>query len=524
MWDNIVQAPEKTRPGIEPLPRDQQSKEILSVARGGGIAFVGAFTTRALSYIYSLVLIRSLGAESFGLYTLALAIITLVGLIADLGLVQGVVRYGAIQSHAKGRAGTHKVTIVALQIVVPASLLFMFTLFFGANYLAILFSKPDLGPLIKSMGISIPFMSIQALLLASTRSLKIIKYSVIVWVVQPLCALLLAMLFIFCKLGILGVSFAYSISTILGACLASYFYLRLMINARKSDEKFSLSQMVKFSLPVSINSWVDFANQRSEIYFLGFLSSAIDVGIYNISWRLAGLETILIESLNQLFGPFTSELSYQHKIKKLGELYKTQAKWGFSFALVLFLIYILFGADIMSIFDATFVRGTTVLIMIGLAQLINAITGPCGTVLLMSGHSGLSLLNTIILLVSSILLDWILILNHGLTGAAWAGLLTIVLVNILRVAEVWIILKIHPFRWDLIKPLIAGISSFGAVYILRAFFPTDSLLIDLLWIILFILFYIIILIFLKINQEDKMVITAIQQKIFGSKKKPDIVY
>jgi len=51
VWDNIVQAPEKTRPGIEPLPRDQQGKEILSVARGGGIAFVGAFTTRALSYI-----------------------------------------------------------------------------------------------------------------------------------------------------------------------------------------------------------------------------------------------------------------------------------------------------------------------------------------------------------------------------------------------------------------------------------------------------------------------------------------
>jgi O-antigen/teichoic acid export membrane protein len=171
----------------------------------------------------------------------------------------------------------------------------------------------------------------------------------------------------------------------------------------------------------------------------------------------------------------------------------------------------------MTFFDESYNRGAQVLIALAFAQLINALTGPCGTVLLMSGHSGLSLLNTLLLFGTSILLDWLLIPTYGLAGATLAGVLTIIFVNLLRVVEVWLTLKIHPLRWDFLKPLAAGVLGFAIVSLLRELVPMSTLFIDILWSILLILLYGIILILLKLDREDQMVLTTIQQKLAGSR-------
>lgn len=514
--DSLARNNQKTQDSTPNLVSNPQPKEILVVASGGGISLVGSIIERGLGYIYSAVLVWWLGAESFGLFTLAMAISTLVGMIANLGLAQGVVRYGAIESQIRGRGGVHGVTVAALKIAVPASFFVMSVMLWSASSLANVFNKPELSPLLKAMAISIPFMSVQFIFLASTRALKVMKYSVIVGVFQPLIALVSAGLLFAAGYGILAISFAYSVSYMLGACLAAFYYLRLTLHKNKLKSKFAFAEMVRFSLPLSLIQWINYTNQRTEVFFLGLLPTTIDVGIYNIALRLAGLETIFIDSLNQIFGPFTSELSHQRQIEKLENLYKTVAKWAFTGGLVLFLTYMLFATTIMKLFDISFVQGTSVLIALGFAQLINAVTGPCGTVLLMSGRSGLSLMNTLILLGTSILLDWFLIPRYGLVGATLAGASTIILVNILRVIEVWATLRIHPFRWDFIKPLAAGISSFAVVYLLRFVVANDSLLMNLVYVTSFVLCFITFIILLKLNQEDTMILKAIRQKITGS--------
>jgi O-antigen/teichoic acid export membrane protein len=518
MSDTVSGISHKPKGSTQIRMSDQGKRDSLAIAGGGSTVLVSRVAVRGINYAYTAALVWGLGVESFGLFTLALAITGAVGVISNLGLGHGIVRFGAIQAETQGRVGIHRTTMAALVISLPIALLFMLALLLSADLIASgIFNKPQLAPLIRALALSIPFMSLQVSLLAGTRALKAMKYSVHVWVIQPLAALVLAALLLVSGLGMQAVAFSFAASYVLGAGLALFYYVRVIATKEKSGTPFSMRQMLRFSLPLSLNRLVHFTNERTELFFLGLLPGAIDVGIYNVGWRMAGMETVFRESLEQIFEPFSSALSHRKEIEQLGALYKTTAKWSFTGALMLFLIYVLFAKTILGVFDPSFVAGAGVLILLGFAQLVNASTGPCGTVLIMSGRSGLSLMNTVLLFAVSIGLDWLLIPRYGLAGAAVAGSVAVILVIFLRVVEVWLTLGIHPFKWSIVKPLSAGLLGVALVYALRTYVYSGSLVMDMVYALLFVAVYVAVIYLLRLDEEDILVLSAVRSRILGSR-------
>ncbi len=502
---------EPESPAVVPEP---DSGEILTVAKGGGIAFTGSISERIVNYGYSTALIWGIGPESFGLFTLAMAICYFIGVISNLGLAYGIIRFGTIHTGARGRTGTHQATMSALAVTLPVGLLAALLVTLGSSFLAnVLFKKPELAPLIRALGLSIPFLAVQSTLLAGTRALKVVKYSAIVWVFQPLVALLLAIPILVRGGDVDAVASVYVLSYVLSASLTTFFYLRLIPREYRVMAKFPLGRMVRFSIPLSVTQWFQYVNDRTEVFFLGLLPGAIDVGIYNIAWRIAGLETIFHLSMDQILGPVSSDLSHRQDMEKLDTLYKTTTKWAFTGALLLFLIFCFASTSIMKFFSASFVVGAGVLVVLAFAQLVNAATGSCNTILIMSGHSDMSLFNTIVLFAVSIASDWTLIPRYGLSGAAAAGAASVILVNIMRVVEVWWKLKIQPFKWSFAKPAMAGLLGFGAVSVLRTFLFSGGLLVDMGYSVLLGSIYVTVIYLLKLDNEDLYVLRAIGQKL-----------
>ena len=488
--------------------------DILTVAKGGGTAFAGSISERIINYAYSTALIWGVGPESFGLFTLAMALCSFIGVVSNLGMAYGVVRFGTIRAGERGKAGVYQATISALKVTVPVALLTTTLVILGANPLASkVFQKPELLPLIRALGLSIPFLAIQTTLLAGTRALKVVKYSAIVWVVQPLAALLLTIPGLLRHWNIDAVAAVYVFSYVLSASLAVYFYLRLIPRECRIMAEFPLAKMVRFSLPLSVTQWIQYVNDRTEIFFLGLLPGAASVGIYNIAWKVAGLETMFHLSMDQIVGPVTSELSHRHDMARLGELYKTTTKWAFTGAFLLFLMFSFACVRLMQFFDASFVVGAGVLVVLAFAQLVNAGTGLCNTILIMSGHSDLTLFNTITLFAVSIASDWMLIPRYGLPGAAVAGAASVILVNLLRVTEVWWKLRIQPFKWSFLKPVLAGVLGLAIVSALRQFIFSGGLAVDLAYSLLLGLIYIGAIYLLKLDSEDVYVLKAVAQKL-----------
>lgn len=519
MNDSFRSSDEKKHTPVEILDSTQTQENILTVAKGGGLTFIGSVITRGIKYGYFAVLIWGLGAGNFGLFTLAYAITTFIGSVSNLGLSSGIVRYGAIHAQTKGKAGIHNATMAALRLLLPIDICFLLVLLFTANPIAVgIFGKPELANVIRALAFSVPFMSFQGTFLAATRAYKIMKYTVIVWIMQPLAALVFAALALVLGSGMTGVAISFVFSFILGAGWAAYYYLRHIARERIPAKSFPIWSMLKFSLPLSFNEWIHFINERTEIFFLGLLPNAVDIGIYNVAWRIAALEPMFVHSLDQIIAPLASDLSHRKAIKQLESLYKTTAKWDFTFGLAIFLVLWTFSEKIMTLFDPAYAIGAGVLVWLGFAQLVNAGTGPCNTILIMSGRSDLSFMNTVILLAVSIGLDILLIPKYGLIGAAWAGAVAVILVNLLRLIEVWLTLKIHPFKWGFLKPITAGVMSVAFVNFLQArVFPTGFLL-DLISLAILLVGFAVIIYILKLDTEDILVINSVRRRIFRLKR------
>ncbi|MBN1314364.1 MAG: oligosaccharide flippase family protein, partial [Anaerolineales bacterium] len=220
---------ETPNPPIDAPVTERPADNLLSVAKGGGVAFIGTAVARGLSYVYNLALIRALGADDFGQFALTLAIVTFIGLVSSIGLPQGIIRYGAIRAQTHGKNGVHQVTKSAVRIALIAGLLLMAVVAWAApDITSGIFHREELTPIFRILALSIPFMSLQSVLLAATRSLKVMKYSTIVWIVQPMIALLLAIPLVLIGLGIMAAAIAYVISFVCGAALALVYYLRLI--------------------------------------------------------------------------------------------------------------------------------------------------------------------------------------------------------------------------------------------------------------------------------------------------------
>ena len=89
-------------------------------------------------------------------------------------------------------------------------------------------------------------------------------------------------------------------------------------------------------------------------------------------------------------------------------------------------------------------------------MIFNVSTGPCGNILMMSGYPRYSAVNEAIMLFTVVGLNLLLIPRHGLLGAVWAVGVGTIVVNALRVVQVWWHLRMHPYGWSTVRVLVAS--------------------------------------------------------------------
>jgi O-antigen/teichoic acid export membrane protein len=138
------------------------------------------------------------------------------------------------------------------------------------------------------------------------------------------------------------------------------------------------------------------------------------------------------------------------------------------------MVLVLYPQAILNVFGASFVAGTTVLVLLAFAELMNAGTGICGPLIDMTGHTRVKLANTILWTVLLIGGDALLIPRWGVVGAATASLIAIGTVNVVTVAEVWILERLIPYDRSFWKPVVAGLAALTAGFALRAWMPVGT--------------------------------------------------
>jgi len=498
--------------------KKEHRKDMDFILRSSGSAGAGKLVDILVRYVTSVALTRILGAKVMGVFVLGRAVVWIVATISQLGMGLGAVRQIAFFT---ARNETNKVgQTIRLSLLVCGiiSTFAAIILFFTGDFIAlVLFKKPELAQPLKFLIFSIPLISLSFIFLDILRGLKKINQRVAIEnYFLPLSNLLMIAVFYLLGFRLEGVIAAFLLSNFFSlAALGLIHRKRLKMSARSRLQKAVTLNFFKFSMPLMFVKILGELKIRGDILLLGLLSTTSNVGIFFIAYRLAAVISIPWQAANMIVAPMVSGYFAQGDIKSIEYNYKNITKLIFITGMFFWGFLFIFSTELLSIFGEEFKNGSTVVLLVCLGQVLKTLVGHAGPMLAMIGKPSLNLVTTLIALISMAILNVVLIPRFGIIGAGVANLAGMTIACFLELYFLYRFLKIHPFRMDFIKPVIAALVSGGIICPLKTVLPVN-IFSTLFLMTAFVLLYYVSLYLQKFSEEE-MALLGKMNKLIADK-------
>ena len=526
----------------------EMKSEVSGVASAAGLVGFGSIIGTILKFGSTFLIQYGFGAGGYGLYTLSLSFINLITSIFNLGLDDAMVRYVAIyrgKQQFKSLQGLllFCTTLAGLAGILGALLLLFFTPQLVVFWIGLKHHQIENGDmlnrsitLLQVMAPIVPLTTMQVMWFAGLRGFKAIKWRVLTSsILQPI--LLMAMMLVVVRFfhdrdGITMVGVVSFISTLVGSVLNMYFLLKQVSKvATPEPEHYEVREWLTFATLNFLTTVIDTVlDSIDTILLAAFGVSDVALGQYGAAMRLSNFIALPLSSINNIFAPTIAELHSKGELKKLESMFKIVTKWTITFSLPIFLVVVLFSPYLLELPGASFAGAWPLLVAFAFGGLVNAGTGAVGYMLLMTGYQRISFINSLVAVVVNIALGLYLTPRYGAMGTAVSTGLAICAQNFMRLLQVRVFLKMHPYRWDMLKPLGAGLISSAitgvlllllyASHVETAFLVRHAVLsVQLLLIPVFLACYVGLVIAFKASPEDEIVLSALRKKFMRGKGK-----
>lgn len=487
-------------------------------AKGGGVVFAGRLFVWGMRFVLAVLLARLLGADSYGLYSIALTVATLGSAFSVIGLDSALIRYVAVYSRRADRRGvlaTMRVGIgIPMLVSIVAAVIFVL---FGGQIARALVGDPRLEPLIRLVALLVPAMVANSVLSATLQGAQRISWAIIAeQFAQPIVRLVILLAF-----AVVGMTpelavLASTLATVAASVLLVWFLHReVSLTGVTVDRHGEPGVLLRFSLPVYFSNLVSTFGGNLQTLLLGGMASVASAGVFAVASQVMLIGTLFHTAIVQSSMPIFAQLQDGPDRTRLHALYRTTSKWTFTLNLPFFLIAVLFPQALLSIFGPEFLSGAAALTILGFATLTNAATGTSGAVLDMTGHTRLKLVNSTLSVGLAIGLNLLLIPPLGVTGAAIATLGSRATVNLLRVAQVLWMVKVGPYDRSWLKPVAAGIAATAAAW-LTVFLLTgivEPIPRSAIGALALVLTYVGVLAALGLSDDDRMIVSRAARKL-----------
>jgi O-antigen/teichoic acid export membrane protein len=379
----------------------------------------------AINFFTGLVLARLLGAENYGFYTLIFTWASLLTICSVFGIDDLLVKKTAEYESKNNTALARHIIIWALKITIAASLIILL------SSVAILHLFSDFNLNEKKVFVlgllSIPVYSLIIVYQAIMRGRhKVMLGQIPDKIFRPLLFLLIFIaLYFTVSANALIDAVCLNLLSYVAICLWIIFMLYKEFSAglpwKKHDTISENSkQWIKSSWYYFIATIVAIINVRADIIMLGWLKTDKEVGIYNIAARFSDFTEFSLLLLTPVIAPVISGLYAKNNTSELQIIVKKTAKLNTVFALLLTVVLIIFGKFFLGWFGQDFNTGYSALIILCTGHFVNVFLGPAGNVLCMTNFEKYAFYAGVAGTVVNILLNYFLIPNFGMNGAAVA--------------------------------------------------------------------------------------------------------
>jgi O-antigen/teichoic acid export membrane protein len=210
-----------------------------------------------------------------------------------------------------------------------------------------------------------------------------------------------------------------------------------------SPPTYQASLWLRSALPLMFLASVQVIKSRTDILLLGALRGAEAVGVYSVATRGADLITFFLIANNASLAPTIASLYAKGDLDQLQRVVTSSARLTLLCSLPLAVGLIGGGQWFFTLFGPDFTQGQATLAILSAGQFINVAMGSVGQLLIMTGHERDAARGVGISALSNVLLNIILIPHWGVEGAAAATASSTILWNILLAKWVYKRLGIH---------------------------------------------------------------------------------
>jgi O-antigen/teichoic acid export membrane protein len=354
-----------------------------------------------------------LGAAESGSYFLVFTFVTLISAVSRLGLDNTVLRFVSSSPELAVDCFSKAVALILI-----FSLLSTILLYVCAPWLAgSVFNKPILEQVIQGMAAGVLGLSMLTVSAMALQGLSRIPASIFILNIAA-NILLIVFLYIFNVSDAIGLAAVYTVSAVTAGMLGwSLFY---MFKPKLSQVKIAWRTLLASCLPLSVAVFMTQVTQWSGQFAAGVYVESELVAQLAVAQRMAMLTSFVLVAINLVVVPRFSALYRDGAVADMEALAAKSVKLVTLFALPIVIVMCVFPRMLMGFFGADFESGAHLLQILAVGQLINAITGSVGYILIMSGNEKDMRNATLASGSLALLLTWYLTMKFGVTGAAFA--------------------------------------------------------------------------------------------------------
>ena len=514
------------------MRKKEFSSSLNLLVKASAIVFIGVAISKILGYVYRIIIARYYGPEVYGLFSLALMISGWFIAVSALGFSEGLIRF---ISFYRGKKDGKKIKYLfkfGVATLIITSISAGIILFFLSNWISsAFFHNAALAIYLKIFSVIVPVTVLCYPFLAALRAHEEIGwYSFIYNVAQNVIKVSFLALFAIIGLGSRGVSFSY-LAGIFGMLVISYWVCKYKIphifnlsKLPKHEKSLLRKELLIYSVPILLYGIVSLIFYWIDSFSIGYYKGAVEVGLYNAAVPIATLLAVAPELFMQLFFPLITKEYSRKNMKLIEQLSKQVAKWILLVDIPLFVMMLVFpGAVINILFGAKYLAAENALRILSISALMNSVLVVTNQLTFMSGRSNIILFNIAITSAINFVLNsifvpmqkiWFIENSLGMNGAALATLISMIIFNILFLAEVYYFLKIIPLRRKMLNLFVIAIIPAVLLVYLRTLITSNSIIVLAVLGAGFVLVYaLLILLSGALDENDWEVIKNIARKI-----------
>ncbi len=465
-----------TEDGASLAPTDAFA-DLTVVARGGLLNLAGVIANAAAGFVLVVVVTRGLGKTDAGIFFESVALFSILGAIsqwgADVGVVRTIPRY-LLQGRREDIRHAIEAGIVPAFVAGTVAAVVMFVF---AEPLGRLLTNgahgADLAPALRVLAPFLPLFAAYMVGLAVTRGFgTMLPSNLIDKLGRALAQPVLVAGGIALGLTGFGLAAAWAIPFAVGFVAVVVWTGRLLrqsyrdaVQPQDDARPFNvvMREFWRFTGPRGLAGVFAVVVVWLDVLLIGALRSPAEAAAYAAATRFLVFGQFIGVAITQVVGPKLSELLASGDRRRARSVYSTATWWLMALAWPIYVSMIVLAPSLLSVFGAGYQQSRMVLVILGAAMLVATAIGPVDVVLLMAGRSFWNLVNTFVTVIANVGLNLLWIPRYGLTGAAAAWAVSILLNNLLPLVEVWSLVQLQPFGGGSLVSGLSALICFGGV-------------------------------------------------------------